>query len=569
MSTASAQQINPGQLKSELESTYTALNDKQAAKHLFDKDPGLWKTDSGQKQKINARLGWLNLPNNADELIDFSTQIKNEGFKHAVLLGMGGSSLCSEVARQTFGSAKGYPELLVLDNTAPSAIISIEKQIDIEKTLFIAASKSGNTTETLSFFKYFYAQLENKEIANPGNNFVAITDDGTPLVKTAAEYKFRKVFINPSDIGGRYSVLSNFGLLPMALMGIDIKALLASAQQMKENSNPGVPVALNPGISLGAVLGTAQQQERDKVTFVLSSSIKAFGYWVEQLIAESTGKEGKGLIPDAGETLGSPEVYQNDRIFVHLYLPSDDNKNNFEKLSALAQQGHPVVSIEVADKAALGGEYFRWEVATAIAGAVIGINPFDEPNVAEGKKNTNDLLDEWLKKGSFKKLQPVIHEGNISVYGNEKEPGTGNPAVLKDFINNFTSQAKTGDYIALLAYFEETDQRDEMLQTCRMQMRDKLKVAVTLGYGPRYLHSTGQLHKGGPDTGVYVILTGDEQADVPIPGGQYGFGTLHRAQSLGDFRSLSDKGRRVIYIELGKNIDTGLKELYKVVCGTE
>src|SRR6185312_10706745 len=496
--------------------------------------------------------------------IDFAAKVKDEGYTDAVLLGMGGSSLCSEVARETFGTTKGYLNLFVLDDTDPATILDLEKKIRLEKTLFIVASKSGNTAETLSFFHYFYQQLEKKNAALPGNNFVAITDEGTPLVKIAEEYKFRKVFINPSDLGGRYSVLSEFGLLPMALMGIDIQAMMVSAKQMEESCD-GIPAASNPGVSLGALLGVCQHHKRDKVTFVLSSSISSFGYWVEQLLAESTGKEGKGLIPVNGEELGAPEAYEKDRLFIHMYLPSDNNEMDEIKLKFLEDQGHPVVRIKVADKIALGGEYYRWEIAVAIAGIVIGINAFDQPNVEESKKNTNELLEGWLKEGSFKKAEPLLKIEDISIYGGKEAEYllTKHYDSVGSFVKSFIEQAKPNDYIALLPYFQMTDYRVKILQTWRQHMRDEVKKATTLLNGPRYLHSTGQLHKGGPDSGLYIILTSDEkEEDLPIPGKKFGFATLHQAQSLGDFRSLNDKGRRVIRIQLDKDIDDDLNKLH-------
>jgi transaldolase / glucose-6-phosphate isomerase len=568
---AETQQINSGDLKSEINTVYSALDEKQAGKRLFAKDSSLWKTDPTQIKVIDNRLGWLDFPDslkkNAEELMAFSRQIKQEGYKYAVLLGMGGSSLCSEVARETFGTSKGYLELLVLDNTAPEAIHDIEKHIDIEKTLFISASKSGTTKETLSFSKYFYEQLKIKLKDKTGNNFVAITDEGTPLVKMAQDYKYRKVFINPGDVGGRYSVLSDFGLLPMALMGIDISALLQNAKQLENSCDPAIPASANPGVSLGGLLGLAQQHRRDKVTFVLSSSIQAFGYWVEQLIAESTGKEGKGLIPVNGEQPGSPDVYGNDRVFVHIYLNSDDNTANNEKLLVLEKAGNPIVRIELHDKMALGGEYYRWEVATAIAGMIIGINPFDEPNVAESKKNTEDLLEEWQKKGDFSKSFPALEKGNTAIYAGAKtvELVQKTNTSIGSYIKAFTDLAQPGDYIALLPYFLKTDKRTAVLQQWRQQLRDNLKVATTLLNGPRYLHSTGQLHKGGPATGLYIIVTSDEGEQLPIPGEKYSFAVLNDAQALGDFRSLSDHGRRVIRINLGKDIDKGLEELWQVV----
>ncbi len=567
---AGSQIVSCGKLMKEINAAYVSMDEKQIGRLLFAKDPYLWKTGPEQVKEISHRLGWLNLPDdftkNAELLIAFTEKIKKEGYTHTVLLGMGGSSLCSEVARETFGTAEGYLQLFVLDNTDPAAILELERKINIEKTLFIVASKSGNTEETLSFFHYFYNKLEKKNA--PGNNFIAITDKGTPLVKIAKKYQFRKVFINNPDLGGRYSVLSDFGLVPMALIGVDIKALLSNAKQMEGSCN-GVPVAANPGISLGVVLGICEQHGRDKVTFVLSPSISSFGYWVEQLLAESTGKEGHGLIPVNGELLGAPEVYGNDRIFIHMYLPSDNNEADIEKLEVLEGAGHPIVRIKVANKIALGGEYYRWEIAAATAGIVIGINSFDQPDVEESKKNTSQLLVGWMKDGAFKKSNPLLHVENISIYDGEqtKKLTSNHHKSAGDFINSFTTQAKPGNYIALLPYFLMTDYRTSILQKWRQRMRDELKEATTLLNGPRYLHSTGQLHKGGPETGLYIILIGEEEEDLPIPSQKFGFATLHQAQALGDFRSLIDKGRRVILIQLGKDIDAALNKLHLSVRG--
>ncbi len=567
---ASPQQINCGKLEKEVSAAYKSVDEKQIGRLLFYEDPFLWKKGQEETKKIGHGLGWLTLPDqfeqNTEMLIAFASKIKGEGYLYAVLLGMGGSSLCSEVSRETFETSQGYLSLFVLDNTAPAAILELESKIDLDKTLFIVASKSGKTEETLSFFHYFYDQLQKKDKVNPSNNFVAITDHDTPLVKVAEEYKFRKVFVNPPHLGGRYSVLSDFGLLPMALLGIDINALLSSAKQMK-NSCDGVPSANNPAISLGVVLGICQKYGRDKVTFVLSPSIKSFGYWLEQLLAESTGKEGKGLIPINGESLGVPEVYGDDRIFIHMALSSDTNEADEQKLKVLEEAGHPIVRIKIENKIALGREYYRWEIAVAIAGYVMGINPFNQPNVEESKKNTSNLLEGWSKTGDFKIPAPLLKTGNISVYGGKRteQLATGLYESEGDLINSFTSLASPNDYIALLPYFLMTDPRTKILHAWRQWMRDTLKNATTLLSGPRYLHSTGQLHKGGPDTGLYIILIGDEEKDLPIPGEKFGFATLHEAQALGDFHSLDDKGRRVIRIHLGKDIDAGLNALYQSV----
>ena len=567
---AQVQKMSLGNLKDDVTASFAALDELQAGRRLFRRDAYFWKSDPAAIKSINNRLGWLILPDNIDqkvqELNEFSKQVQSEGYQYVVLLGMGGSSLCSEVARDTFGKAKGFLELLVLDDTDPDAIRHLESQIDIQKTIFIAASKSGNTAETLSFFKYFYNLLESKAPGKAGNSFVAITDAGTPLVKIGADYKFRKVFINPGDIGGRYSVLSDFGLVPMALMGVDVRALLNAAKQIESSSDPELPVVSNPAVSLGAVLGIAQRRGRDKVTFLLSSSIKSFGLWVEQLIAESTGKEGRGIIPVQGEQIGAAEVYGNDRVFVYMYLPTDDNEATEKELAVLEAMGHPVVRISLPDKNALGGEYYRWEIATAIAGAVINVNPFDEPNVAEGKKNTNDILGDWIKDGAFKKADPSLITDGVSVYaGEEAKTTVQNTKTLADLLTAFSSLAHEHDYVAILPYLLLTDERMASLQSVRLYLRDKLKVATTLLNGPRYLHSTGQLHKGGPSSGLYIILMGGNKEKLAIPGEPYDFATLHQAQALGDFRSLNNKGRRVIYIDLGSDIDKGLRNLHALV----
>lgn len=566
----SPQHIQYAEQEKELKTMFSSLDEKQIPILLFDKNPHLWVSDPQQVKEINQRLGWITLPDyyleHAAEIIEFASQIKNEGYTYAVLLGMGGSSLCSEVAIETFGSVNGYPRLFVLDNTEPAAILDLENKIELDKTLFIAASKSGNTAETLSFFHYFYHQLEKKNIKNPGEHFIAITDDGTPLVKIGEQYKFRKVFINPSDLGGRYSVLSAFGIVPMALLGVDIIRLLTSAREMEINCKAAAS-ELNPGISLGAVLGIAQRHGRDKVTFILSSSISSFGLWVEQLIAESTGKEGRGLIPVSGELTGQPDVYSEDRIFIHMFLSADHNEDDIAKVKALEDAGHPIVRIELPDKLALGGEFYRWEIATAIAGLIMKINTFDQPNVEESKKNTNQILEGWVKDGAFKKSVPLLQTGDIAIYAGKKVEflASRHYDTAGDLINSFTIQALPDDYIAFLPYFMMTPYRERILQDWRNRLRDELKVATTLLNGPRYLHSTGQLHKGGPDTGLFILMIGDDEEVLPIPESKFGFDILHQAQALGDFRSLDEKGRRVIRIHLGKDIDAGLNQLYQSV----
>ena len=560
-----SQKINYGKSESSVKDALKSLDEKQFTRRLFAKDPFLWKSDTETVKAIRNRLGWININDfidRTDDIVEFAKGIKQEKFKFVVLLGMGGSSLCPEVVRETFGSKAGYPELLMLDNTDPAAVKNIESKIDASKTLFIVASKSGTTTETLSFYKYFYNVVKNKGIKNPGNHFIAITDAGTSLEEEAKNKNFRKFFTNPEDYGGRYSALSYFGLVPMALIGVNIKKILDNARQIEISSGAFIPSNANPSINLGTFLGINKLQGGDKVTFILSESVSAFGYWVEQLIAESTGKEGTGLLPVEGEIPGKPQVYSNDRVFVYLYTDNDDQKNE-KKLKALEKEGYPVVKIELQNKLALGAEFLRWELATATAGRIINVNPFDEPNVAESKKNSKDLLKEWKEKGSFGEGKPVIQDGEIAVYCNENADWMfeGHRKSLKAFLNTFVKLANSPDYLAMLAYFLQTPEREKTLQSIRMKLRDKLKVATTLGYGPRYMHSTGQLHKGGPNTGVIILFTYDAEEEVAIPDSDYGFATLQRAQALGDFRSLNDKNRRVIRIHLGKNVEQSLKKL--------
>ena len=560
------QKISFGKSESQVKEALKSLDEKQFTRRLFAKDPYLWKSDEEAVKSIRNRLGWLNIDDfidRADEIENFAKDVKQAKFKYVVLLGMGGSSLCPEVARETFGTKAGYPELIMLDNTDPAAVKNVEEKVDITKTLFIVASKSGTTTETLSFYRYFYNVVHDKSEGKSGSQFIAITDSGTPLEQEAKDKNFRKVFTNPEDYGGRYSALSYFGLVPMALIGIDIKKILDNARQIEISSGAFIPSNANPSISLGTFLGINQKQGKDKITFVFSESVSAFGYWVEQLIAESTGKEGTGLIPIEGEVPGKPEVYSNDRVFVYLYTSDDDTEKNEKRIKGLEKEGYPVVRIELQNKLALGAEFFRWELATATAGRIIGVNPFDEPNVAESKKNSKDLLNEWKEKGSFGEGEPIIQEGDIAIYCNESATWMfeGHKKSLKGFLNAFVNLAKSPDYLSILAYFLQTPDREKILQSIRMRLRDKLKVATTLGYGPRYMHSTGQLHKGGPNAGVTILFTYDPEDDISIPGSSFGFSTLQRAQALGDFRSLNNKNRRVIRIHLGKNIEQSLKKL--------
>ncbi|MFZ0389357.1 MAG: bifunctional transaldolase/phosoglucose isomerase [Calditrichia bacterium] len=557
-----SQDIHFGNSESEVTTAFSSLDAKQFSRRLYQKDGTLWKAEPQQVSAIGNRLGWLNsvqvFQGRIPEMKKFAEEISAE-FNFVVLLGMGGSSLCPQVAADTFGSAGGYPRLLVLDNTDPAAVQAVQEQIEISKTLFIVASKSGTTTETLSFYRYFYQQAEKSNVENPGSHFVAITDPGTPLVEEGRKKHFRKIFENPQDIGGRYSALSYFGLLPMALIGMDLQKLLQSARDMQVSSGASLPVKENPPVALGAFLGMNQRLGRDKVTFLLSDSIRSFGYWVEQLIAESTGKEGHGLLPVEGEPPLSGGKYGNDRLFVFINVKGESIKGA-EKLK---ESGHPFAEITLPGKYALGGEFYRWELATAVAGRVINVNPFDEPNVSESKKNTRELLLQYQEKGNLPESNAVLQEGEIKVFAADSDAGfsAAGYSGLQKLLSAYLKTADYPDYIALLAYFHQTPSRHEKLQKIRAELFRKTGLATTLGYGPRYLHSTGQLHKGGPNRGLFILFTAQSAAELPVPGEEYDFAVLQRAQALGDLQSLQGHDRRVIRIHLGTDVEAGLQKI--------
>jgi transaldolase/glucose-6-phosphate isomerase len=557
--------------KPEIIAAFKSLNEIQLSQRLFAKDPYLWSSDPEQVKEIKIRLGWLDSAeyflSKVGEVEQLVKEIRIAKYKYVVLLGMGGSSLCPEVSKETFGSKPGYPELFVLDNTDPAAVKDIATKIDLCKSLFIVSSKSGTTLETSSFHHYFYEQIKQTVGDSAGDHFVAITDPATSLMKEAADQKFRHVFENPVEFGGRYSALSFFGLVPMALIGIDIKKILNNAYQMQLSCGSIVPAEVNPGISLGTFLGINYKLGRDKITFIMSKSIGSFGLWVEQLIAESTGKNGKGLLPVESEKLDVPANYSNDRVFVHIFTSTDDLKADARKIAELEKAGQPVVRIEIKDKLALGAEYLRWEVATAAASTVMGINAFDQPNVSESKKNSNDLLAEWKVKGSFNEGEPIVSKDGISVFVQDsvKWLFEGHKKSVKEFLRSYVKLAEPPDYISLLAYLLQTPVREKLFQTIRLNLRNQFKVATTIGYGPRYLHSTGQLHKGGADTGLFLLFTADAKDEIGIPGKEFGFATLQRAQALGDFSSLNSHKRRVVRIHLGCDVEGSLKKLVEIL----
>ena len=498
-----------GPLESDLVDRIDQLTKDDIVGRIWRRDHTVWKP---KPTEIANRLGWLTvaevMQERVDELEAFAAEALADGFRAVVLLGMGGSSLAPDVLRSALGVAAGALELHVLDTTHPETVATIENSLDLGRTLFIVASKSGGTIEPLSLFAYFYDKLKN------GKQFIAITDPGTPLESLARSRGFRAVFLNPPDIGGRYSALSLFGLVPAALIGVDLRRLLDTSEEMAAGCHQCVPCDENPGVWLGAVVGGAARAGRDKLTLLAGQEMASFGPWVEQLIAESTGKEGKGIVPVVGEDLGAPAVYGSDRLFIAL--------GDGPSTEALEAGGHPVVRLNDASPERLGAEFFRWEVATAVAGHVLGINPFDQPNVAEAKAATKRILDS----------------------GTIEDPGL-------DALEQRLEGVKRGDYVAILAYLDPTRENEAALQRTRLTIRDRLEVATTLGFGPRYLHSTGQLHKGGPNSGVFIqVVDGERGGDVPIPGRPFTFGALIDAQALGDLRSLQVQGRRVARVTL-------------------
>lgn len=495
------------------------------ARRIREKDASVWTSDAPVAKMIKNSLGWLTIAEQmlgvVGELREFAEDVRHR-FHHVMVCGMGGSSLCPEVLARTFGQQNGFPELLVLDSTDPDVIASLVARIEVEKCMFLIASKSGTTTEPNVFYKFWYDRVKS------GENFVAITDPGTPLVETAESHNFCGIFLNQADIGGRYSALSYFGMLPAALMGLKIRELLDFEKKTNE------------ALKLGVAIGECANAGRDKLTLLIDPKLATLGLWIEQLIAESTGKQGKGILPVAGEALGDASVYGDDRVFVAISL----GKSDFD-LDALAQAGHPIIHRRLEDLYDLGAEFFVWEFATACAGWRLGINPFDQPNVQEAKDVTKELLAEFSKQG--------------------KLPESNSTTSLDESVKQQLAQIKPGDYIAFLNYIEETPEINQKLQEIRTYLRDTTRCATTVGYGPRFQHSTGQLHKGGPNTGVFFQLNAKDNVDYPVPGESYTFSILKSAQALGDFRALKAHGRRVVRIDLGEDLMRGLSRFEEAV----
>jgi transaldolase/glucose-6-phosphate isomerase len=554
--------------------TLAHLDKNKVIRRIWEKDPSVWKQESAHQQVISSRLGWLDIINAEDvfyaPLYTLRKETQARGYAHALLLGMGGSSLAAEVMRQSFGVQPGFPDLIVLDTTDPQAIRLATEAVDLDNTLFIVSTKSGTTSETISLYRYFYSLIQEKRAEKAGEQFCAITDAGSPLEKMARDQNFRYLFLNPEDIGGRYSVLSYFGLVPAAVMGLDLDRLLASARQMATACERNVPINSNPAAWLGATMGYLAEQGLDKVSLVASPQISSFGLWAEQLIAESTGKEGSGIVPIANVIPTDPRDFDDDQLFVYLRL--DKAAHHLDgQVSDLKAAGHPVITLRLNDPYDLGGEFLRWELATAVAGHLLRINPFDQPNVQESKTNTKVLLDYVREYGDLPEEQPILEEAGLKLYADGKTADTlrrigeqrgFDYGDLVNLLLAHMSQARSGEYIAIMAYLAPTERHNQLLEAIRQELRHATMRAVTLGYGPRFLHSTGQLHKGGSNRGVFIQITVDNNERIPIPGEPYDFMLLKRAQAQGDLEALQAKKRRVIRFHLpAGSVSEGLERL--------
>ena len=533
-------------------------------RRLWSGDSSLWTgTDESQW------LGWLHVADGQREhgghfkLI--ADDVRDNGFRYALLLGMGGSSLCPEVLRQTFGRIPGFPELLVLDSTVPAQVKAFEQKVDLTRTLCIVSSKSGGTTEPNVFKQYFFDKVQRAIGGEAGTRFIAITDPGTKMHKIAKADRFRHIFYGVPSIGGRYSALSNFGMVPAAIMGLDVARFLDSTEVMVHSCASCVPPDTNPGVQLGVIMGTLARRGRDKATFITSPAIGSLGAWLEQLLAESTGKDGTGLVPIDGEEVGPPEVYGSDRLFAYIRLNSAPSAQQDAAVDALERAGHPVVRITLEDPMEIGQEFFRWEIATVVASSILGINAFNQPDVEASKLATRKLTAAFEEAGRLPEDKPVLEEDGIRLFADPKNAdalrGAAKARTLEAYLAAHLGRVTAGDYVAINAYVEMDSATQQELQRMRHTIRDAKRVATTLGYGPRFLHSTGQLHKGGPNIGVFLQVTSDDDSDLPIPGQKYSFGVLKRAQAQGDFEVLADRSRRALRVHLGPDVPAGLRRL--------
>jgi transaldolase / glucose-6-phosphate isomerase len=539
------------------------LQEEGFASRLWNKDPALWKHDPETRKAIVNALGWLDVPEKLqDELTElkaFAREIRAAGFINVLVMGMGGSSMTPLCFERSLAVENDKIPLTILDTTNPETVLKLSKDLPLAQTLFIEASKSGTTAEPNAFSDYFFARLQEIKGVKAGENFIAITDPGTLLVSKAEKLNYRRIFTNFADIGGRYSALSYFGLVPAALMGLDVEKLFSSVLVMKQACGSGLPESKNPGVTLGAVMGELALHGRNKVTFLLPESIQTLGLWLEQLIAESTGKEETGVLPVAGEPLGDPGAYGDDRLFVYYQIENESSPTMEILVGELKKLDHPVVTVRLQKTDDLVQEFFRWEIATATAGAILRINPFDQPNVQESKSNTLRILEDLEKQTSKDTREPLFKDQDLQVFGVE----AGNS--LKEILESFLGRQRPRDYVALMAYLPEKPSVEKKLQEIHGLIRNKFHLATTFGYGPRFLHSTGQFHKGGPNSGLFIQITADPPEDAAIPGAHFTFGTLIEAQARGDMEALQKYGRRTLRIHLREGLDAGLSMLAETI----
>ena len=560
----------PADLDSAVKKNLSDWQSGNKVKRLWDHDQALW---TGEDEA--AWLGWLDVTEqqlaNVGKLKELAAEVKSGGFRDVLLLGMGGSSLCPEVLALTFGQQPGFPRLHVLDSTDPAQIQHTEAKIDLAKTLFIVSSKSGSTLEPNIYKQYFFERVKQVLGADKaGDRFIAITDPGSKMQQVAERDRFRHIFYGLPTIGGRYSALSNFGMVPAAVMGLDAEKFLNRTEQMVQACKANVPVAENPGVRLGVILGTAAKMGRDKITVITSLGISDLGAWLEQLIAESTGKLGKGIIPVDREELAAPDVYGNDRIFAYVRLETAPDAAQDAKVAALEKAGHPVVRIAMTDTYNLGQEFFRWEVATAVAGSILGINAFNQPDVEASKIETKKLTTQYETNGSLPAEKPLLEESGFKLFTDQKNSdalskAAGADRSLKSYLKAHLSRIGAGDYFAVLAYVEMNPEHEALLQGLRTAVRNHKRVATCLGFGPRFLHSTGQAYKGGPNSGVVLQITCDDAQDLQVPGQKYTFGAVKAAQARGDFAVLAERNRRALRVHLGPDVKVGLSKLADLV----
>lgn len=557
------------QLAGAVSATLEDWSRQDKAARLWSGDAALW-TGSDEARW----LGWLRLteePGRNSHLERLVRDVRQEKFTHLLLLGMGGSSLFPEVLAATFGKQPGYPELHVLDSTDPGQILRFESRIDLCRTLFIISSKSGSTLEPNILKQYFFERAQQSlGESKAGSRFVAITDPGSRLQETAEREGFRSIFFGEPAVGGRYSALSNFGRVPAALMGLDVAEFIHRTRSMVEACNPRVSADKNPGVVLGAILGTLAKAGRDKLTLISSPEISGMGAWLEQLLAESTGKDGKGIVPVEGEPVGRPGIYGEDRLFLHLRWDARRDREQEHAVRHLKQSGHPLIQISMADRYDLGQEVFRWEMATAVAGSLLEINPFDQPDVEASKIATRDLTQRYEQFGSVPKETAFFSQGGISLLADQENRNllsraAGPDPTAASILKAHLERLSPGDYFAILAYLEMSPLHQRLLQRLRRQVRDRFGVATCLGFGPRFLHSTGQAYKGGPNSGVFLQITGEDPQDMPVPGRKYTFGAVKAAQARGDFQVLNQRGRRALRIHVSAPVEEGLRQLNRTL----